>query len=133
MNKDWVERDRLIFGSCDPDKYFGGVRSFTASKELIVKLLENDFIDRTSAQNYSPSVEEFLEYADNLENSKISFWCYAISGDRSDYRVTIEGIDAIIPDNKYDDISFAVESFRGADEFSFEHINCAFYLHAWWD
>lgn len=133
MNKDWVERDRLIFGSCDSDKYFGGIRSFTASKELIVKLLENDFIDRTSAQNYSPSVEEFLEYANNLENSEISFICYAISGDRPDYGVAIEGIDAVIPDDEYDDISFAVETFRRADEFSFEHINCAFYLRAWWD
>lgn len=133
MNKDWVERDRLIFGSCDPDKYFGGLRRFTATKELIVKLLENDFIDRTSTQNHSPSVEMFLEYADNLENSEISFICYAISGDRPDYGVIIEGIDAVIPDNKYDDISIAVEVFRGADEFSFEHARCAFYLRAWWD
>lgn len=133
MNKDWVERDRIIFGSCDPDKYFGGVRSFTASKELIVKLLENDFIVRTSVQNYSPAAEVFVRIAEILENSDVSFMCYAISGDRPDYGVIIEGIDVVIPDNEYDDINIAVETFRKADEFSFEHVECAFHLRAWWD
>ena len=66
-------------------------------------------------------------------DESVEFECYAVDVNRDDYRITIEGIRAYIPDTDYDRINLYVEQFRYADEFTFEHMNDCFYLRAWWD
>jgi hypothetical protein len=133
LNADVKRRDEIIFGSYNPDKYIGGIRRCVCGIAMIKELLAENFIDENETQNESPSVKDFLEYVSDLKTDNIEFLCYAVSDSRCDYRITIEGVDIVIPDTYYDDISIAVELFRYADEFTFEHAWNNFYLHAWWD
>ena len=131
MNKDYKARDEIIFGKYDPNSYFGGCKRFSCSKETIQTLIDNDFIDLEECQNCSPTTKEFMEYVNDLND--VIFNCYAISPNRDDYRVTIEGLDVEVKDDDYDNISYLVETFHYADEFGFEHNGDSFFLHAWWD
>ena len=131
MNKDYAERDKIIFGKYEPDSYFGGCRRFTCSKEIMQELIEKNFIELYECQNYSPSTKEFMEYIENIDDVRLN--CYAISPLRNDYRITIEGLDVEVADDNYDMISYLVETFHYADEFSFEHNGDSYFLHAWWD
>ena len=131
MNKDFKRRDEIIFGSYEPDKYLGGCRSFSCSYETMKTLVENNFIEMNECQNCSPYTKDFMEILQGVDN--VSFEAYAISPDRDDYRVTIEGVDIEIPDWDYGKVCFLVESFHYADEFSFQHFEGVYYLHAWWD
>ena len=131
MNKDYKTRDKIIFGEYNPNSYFGGCCRFTCSKEVMQTLIDNDYIDPNECQNYSPTTKEFMEYVENFDD--VRFNCYAISPERSDYRITIEGLDIEVKDDDYDNISYLVETFRYADEFGFEHNGDSFFLHAWWD
>ena len=131
VNRDHIRRDNIIFGEYNPDSYFGGCRRFSCSKETVQQLLDEGFIDPSECQNCSPTTSEFMEYVRDFDD--VTFECYAISPDRNDYRITIEGVDIEIPDNNYDLISYAVETFHYADEFSFNHGSGCYFLHAWWD
>ena len=131
MNKNYKRRDEIIFGAYEKEKYFGGVRRFNCSRETILNLLEEDFISPDECQNCSPYVKDFVEYTEGIDETK--FECYAVSPDRDDYRVSIEGVDFIIPDTDFDNVTMAVDISRSADEFSFEHAKNNYYIHAWWD
>ena len=131
MNKDYAQRDKILFGEYNPDKYLGGCRNFTCSKEVMQTLVENDYIDPNECQNYSPMTKEFMEILHDIDN--VRFNGYAISPDRDDYRLTIDGVDVEIEDTDYDNISLLVESFHYADEFNFSHDGDSYFLHAWWD
>ena len=131
MNKNYKRRDEIIFGAYKKEKYSGGVRRFNCSRETILNLLEEDFISPDECQNCSPYVKDFVEYTEGIDETK--FECYAVSPDRDDYRVSIEGVDFIIPDTDYDKVTMAVDISRSADEFSFEHAKTNYYIHAWWD
>lgn len=132
LNKDAYSRDILIFGGYDEEKYLGGVRYFSTTPSLIKKLVELGFANPDERQNDSPSIQEFLDYVTG-EEDKVLFKCYAVSPRRSDYRVNIEGVSIIIPHDNYNLVSYFVETFRDADEFSFEHDGEEYYLEAWWD
>lgn len=131
MNTNVKRRDEIIFGKYEPERYLGGCRRFTCSRDTIETLLNEDFIELDECQNYSPSTKEFLESTIDLE--KVEFECYVINADRDDYRVTIEGVDIEINDSNYKDISYAIETFHNADEFNFYHNESSYFLHAWWD
>lgn len=131
MNKDYNRRDFIIFGEYDPSTYWGGCKRFTCTKDTMQQLIAEDFIDLDECQNDSPTTNEFMEYTEDFED--VIFNCYAISPDRGDYRITIEGLDIEVADSDYDKITMLVENFRYADEFSFEHVPDAYCLHAWWD
>ena len=126
-----ITRDEMIFGKYEPEKYSGGCRRFTCDRTLLKKLVENGYADPREQQNESPTIKEFIEYTEDFEDAE--FECYAISPKRIDCRITVEGIDIKVHEDEYDKVSYLVETFRWADEFSFEHIRHDYYLHAWWD
>ena len=134
MNKDIKRRDEIIFGKYEKDKYFGGIRRFECPREVIEQLIKEDFIDLEENQNCSPTVKEFMELTDKESGlGNAEFECYAVSIDRDDYRVTIEGIDLEISDDDMDVFIYAIQNLRSADEFDIVHKSCAFFIHAWWD
>ena len=134
MNRDVETRDKIIFGKYDPEKYWGGIRQFTCSADTIRELSKQGFINDDECQNWSPSTIDFLDFIDGAEDKIVAeFECYAVSPDRNDYRVTIEGINLTIPDGEFDLFVLAIGNFRGADEFTIEHADGEYYIGAWWD
>lgn len=131
LNRDIIRRDKLIFGGYDQSKNCGGVRHFECNVDLMNQLIKEGFADPDECQNDSPSIKDFMDTVNGDES--VEFECYAVDINRDDYRITIEGIRAYIPDTDYDRINLYVEQFRYADEFTFEHMDDCFYLRAWWD
>ncbi len=131
MNRDYLKRDSIIFGKYEPETYFGGCKNFHCSYETMKKLVDENFIELNECQNYSPYTKDFMELLSPEDD--VRFMAYAITPERPDYRVTIEGVDIVIPDDDFDKVSLFTESFRGADEFSLQHDGNNYYLHAWWD
>ena len=134
MNKDIVRRDKLLFGTYDPEKYMGGIRHFTCSRDVIEKLIEEDFIELDERQNYSPSTQEFMDMTDpEYGLGNVRFHGYAVGSNRDDYRVTIDAIDVEVSDDDFDNLISIIRECRSADEFDIEHNSPSFFLHAWWD
>lgn len=131
MNKNYESRDQILFGKYDPESYFGGCKRFHCSYGTMKRLVEENFIELNECQNESPSTKDFMESFVDFDD--VIFNGYAISPNRDDYRVTIEGFDIEIPDTDFDKITFLVETFHFADEFSFQHNGDTYYMHAWWD
>lgn len=132
FNGDYITRDKIIFGKYDPSKYSGGCRRFECDFETMEKLYDLGFIDPYECQNLSPSTEWFMNAARD-HDVQITFECYAISPERGDYRVTIEGADVGIALGNYDDICYFIRSFNGADELDSYTDDKSFHIHAWWD
>ena len=133
MNSNYKRRDEIIWGVYDPERYkSGGCCRFYAPAEKAQQLVEEGFIELNETQNESPSTEEFMNSIVGYEDW-VEFECYAISPERDDYRVTIEGINIWIPIDKRDDMCRFVEEFRYADEFNINSDENGFHLRAWWD
>lgn len=133
MNRDVKRRDEIIFGEYWSDRYkFGGCSNTEINFDQLKQLVEEDFINLNECQNDSPSTKEFISFADGYENNVI-FEIYAISPDRDDYRVTIEGIQITIPIDKRDDLCNFMNNFRYADEFNIDSDEDNYFIRAWWD
>ena len=132
LNMDVNRRDEILFGSYEPEKYLGGIRSFECNVETMRKLIDERFADPDETQNDSPSIGELMSAFEGTDID-VTFGCYAVSPERSDYRITIESADVSILETDYDNLCCIIESFRWADEFNIEHIGEKFYIHAWWD
>ena len=133
MNKDFKRRDEILFGGYDPEKYkWGGCARCDMPYEKFKLLYDEGFIDPDETQNESPSTNEFIEATSGFEDW-VEFEAYAISPERGDYRITIEGINVWIPEGKDEELCYFVEQFRYADEFSICPCDNGFHLRAWWD
>lgn len=139
-------REQIVFDThIDWEETFGGMERIGSLSEhmdsgigvaTFAKLIEEGYIDPEGMQNYSPTMQELLEFgAEALEQSDhitVEYTGYMISPKRPDSRITITGItvetnDAhSIPQEVQD--SF-VDEFRKADEFELGDEIC----HAWWD
>lgn len=123
-NMDYKRRDEIIFGDdCQPEeKWAGGIKRFSISPSVLKQLLEEGFVDPEDRQNEAPTAREFSEFFDNASDPdewRVSG--YAISHDREDYRISIEGCVAewrLREDGSHqaDMIAFT-NLFRFADEF----------------
>lgn len=89
-------------------------------------LLDEKFIDPEECQNCSPSTMEFKEFMEAYPN--VTAHGYIISPDRSDYRVTIEGLEynGHVTRKMMEEFT---ELFRHADDFTCNR-NC---LYCWYD
>lgn len=132
MNHDYRRRDEIIFGGYDPKEYCGGCRRGIISYDVLKQLMDEHFIDKTECQNDSPTAQDFLDYTEFFRDDT-TFEIYAISPERDDYRVTVEGVQVDIDDTEHDKITSCVEVFHWADEFSFDHYDGKYHLRAWWD
>mgnify|MGYP006956381724 CR=1 FL=1 len=119
----------------EKDSYFGGVRHFqNLSIDKLETLLKEGFADPEENQNYSPTIKEFLEFANRYKDfAEITFNGYIVSPVRSDYRVSVDAI-TIVPNNINNNertmLAIAAMNFgKEADETDFN--DDSFYL--WWD
>lgn len=127
LNKNQDLRDQIIFKDKSPN-YMGGVASF---ERLCIwdleELIKNNFVDLDDSQNNSPTAKEFYNFVKNNGFSG-DFHGYVVEKNRSDYRVTIEGIEINSEIEKDTLIQFA-NLCRHADEFICTSTN----LYCWYD
>lgn len=130
LNDDYVTRDEYLFGEYDKEKYrFGGVRHVSDLTWMELEyLFDNNFIDPEDSQNCSPTAEEIYDFI--KDHDEFCAFGYAVSPDRSDYRITLEGIERLpglegIEDGE--ELKDFVKFARFADELDVDH------GYAWWD
>ena len=126
-NKDVETRDKFLYNGYNPENYrIGGICRVNGLTSTEIKyLLDMKFIDPEECQGASPSTMEIYEFL--KDHPKFYAFGYAVSPDRSDYRITLEGIcseEYIDRDELIDFVEFA----RGADEFDLRPC-----CRAWWD
>jgi len=127
MNYDVNKRDNIVFGEdyCK-EKYMGGVRHFEwLDYTTIKRLMDEDFLDPDDCYNNSPTAKEFADFLEGYKD--FTAFGYAISPERADYGVTIEGIES---DRTFKLLAEAEEFIhlcRFADSFSLHT------PYAWWD
>ena len=109
-------RDEIIFGKYEPEKYQGGIRRFdNLAVDKIKKLVNMDFMYELDRQNDGPSVEVIVSF---MEKYKGYGACgYAVSKDRPDYRVRLDGLEKIgeIAISEAEDF---MKTFGAANEFT---------------
>jgi hypothetical protein len=128
LNDNWQERDKLLFGDATKERYrLGGIAHFEDVSVLTLKrLLELGYADAEDAQNDAPTYEQFLEFMD--AHPKCKAHGYAVSPDRDDYRISIEGVGMrgrVTRAMLQNFTDFA----RHADEFYADSKG----LYCWWD
>jgi len=127
LNKDFERRDIIITGEKKSNKY--DTYSFqNMSLETLQKLFDESFIDPESSQNDSPTFESTLEFMKN--HPRFTCHGYAVTIDRDDYRVSIEGVDLDAAATINELIDF-VNEYRFADEFNIVGKGC--HCHCWFD
>lgn len=100
------------------DKFYGNVCSYKfLSFEGVKKLVENKYLNLTERQNYSPMVKSWIKFIEtnNLQD-KVFFHGYIVENNRSDRRISIEGIQANA-NTKFseDELKSIVDFCYGAD------------------
>ena len=118
LNKDVQMRDVLIFGRYRPKMYeHGGIRRFEGmTRKTLWELLLRGFIDPEDTQNLAPSVKEIYDFM--RRNRGYTCHGYAVSVDRDDYRVSIEGVCKGEPAKSPEEFQDFKETFKYADEFN---------------
>lgn len=116
-----------ILGMQYPPKYLGGCESFKGlTLEALDLLLDEGFIDPEECQNCSPTTVEFKEFMEMYPEVKLHG--YIVSPERSDYRMTIEGLE-YCGDVSKEMLQEFVNRYRFADDF----ICNDGYLYCWFD
>jgi hypothetical protein len=98
-----------------PDYTCGGITPFKGLSAANFKaLIDEGFLDPHGAQNYSPEAHEFLSFIE--EHPHFTAHGYAVSPERGDCRVSIEGIQGNVARTSRAFFDF-IDRFRDADEF----------------
>ena len=126
LNKNDKERQRIL-GIEGNDYSMGGttrIRELTLAQ--LDELLEKNFADPEDAQNNAPTFQEIRDFI--AAHPDFVAHGYAVSPERYDYRVSLEGIKL---DRKptEEELRDFVNFFRYADEFECEEDGC----YAWYD
>ena len=125
-NYDDKRRCEIIGMDCPP-KYLGGCKSFKGlTLSQLNLLLEENFIDPEECQNSSPTTIEFKEFLDRYPECTLHG--YIVTPERSDYRVTIEGLE-YCGDVPRDMLVDFINEFRYSDNFICDED----YLYCWFD
>ena len=127
-NMDSDRRDEIFGGLLDSTN-MGGIIHYTGlSASKLKTLIKERFADPDETQNDSPTIQEFLDFMTEYPGFRAHG--YIVEKERSDYRVSIEGLEwedeDEIPVQAL--IDFA-EMFRFADEFCLEKFNA----YCWFD
>lgn len=132
LNLDWETRDKTIFGNADIEKYSGGIRHFEGiSLNTLKWLLKERFADPADRQNESPTLKEFVEFAESLpDHLDVEFDGYVVSYLRDDYRVTVDALTIYAEDElTVHDIQLMRSLTKNADD---SHVTQDSFW-AWWD
>lgn len=127
-NKDSKLRDSMLpnayFWSGDADKY--DIFSFSKLDAVTLEtLIQLKFADPDEYQNEAPAIGDILAFL--KANPDFTAHGYAVTPERDDYRVSIEGVEGHTMDERQ--ISEFVKMFRNADDFRFELGD----QYAWYD
>lgn len=115
LNRDTKRRNEIL--GIKNEQYTGSCMSvYGITLDSLNQLIEEEFIDLNESQNYSPTTEEIRDFMAAHSNYDIKAYGYMITPNRSDYRVTLEGIEYAGEVTMDLAIDF-VNMFRGADEF----------------
>ena len=129
LNILFSKRNQIIFGDDDVEgkSWLGGTRHFEdLNLSQLKELVKNNFIDLEESQNCSPMVESFLAFMEKYP--KVTAHGYAVSHERDDYRVSLEGLEFSGRVTK-ELLKDFVYLCRHADEFVLEDNK----LYSWWD
>ena len=129
LNTDIKRRDELIFkDGFQFERYScGGIRYFKdLTLDTLKSLKRENFLDASDAQNSSPTIQEFMEFMD--EHPGFTAHGYAVIDSRSDYRVSIEGLEKD-GDISRDDLVDFVDMNRWADKLNVSDN----WLRCWYD
>lgn len=126
-NKDYETRDTFLFGGYNKDLYrFGGTCGIDNISATDIKyLMDMKFIDPDECQNYSPSTKEIYDFIN--KHPQFYAFGYAVSPERDDYRITLEGIRSDDEDLGVEDLKDFIEFAHRADELDVRP------PRAWWD
>ena len=122
------QRDRILFGErYESKKYSGGIRYFDdLDYDRLKTLLDQKLADLEEQHNCAPEIGEIAEFLDKHKN--FTAHGYAVSPERDDFRVSLEGVECGDEYSKQDMLDF-VELFRFADEFSIDDTG----MYCWFD
>ena len=127
LNENVKLRDEIIFGKYEPAKYMGGIRRFdNLNLDKLKELAVLNFINLEENQNYSPTIREFIEFVEKYPEYTVMG--YTVSIERSDYRVSIEGIEKNSTAESETEETEFIELFGNADEFDSDNK-----MYAWFD
>ncbi len=127
FNKDYKTRDQLLGIQADWTSQSGGIEYIeTITIDQLEKLLTDKFIDPNDYQNESPTTRTFYEFMARFPN--VSAHGYAVSPERDDYRVTIEGLYVKESDVTSELKKQFSELCQEADEYYDQGE-----LYSWWD
>ena len=124
LTVDEIRRKELL--NIEGDYRSGGTEHFSnLSVDTLKILIDENFIHLGECQNCSPSTEDFYNFL--LKYPFFKAYGYAVSPERYDYRITIEGIEGIPMIDK-DIIAFA-DFAKNADVLQCHDTKC----YCWWD
>lgn len=131
-NLDSDTRDMIIFGTIvEWENSMGGAQRFhNLTTEKLQQLVSQGFANPAHAQNFSPTINDLLEFAQRQASNgfEFTFEGYVISPQRSDYRVSIDGL--CYRGICSTELIFDFQEFVGTpDELDID----SDYLRAWWD
>lgn len=133
LNQNEELRDEIIFGEHDNSKYSGGIRRYEGlDLNKLNALIEGEFVELEDAQNSAPTIEEMREFMTKWKDYNVTANGYVVEKRRSDYRTSIEGLDALTIDSKpFPDelVEDFTDMFRQADSFKAAKT----VLHCWYD
>ena len=124
LNMDFARRDAIIGGK---EQGIYDIYHFQGlTLEKLELLFKENFIDGDDAQDSAPTAQEILEFM--RANPRFTCHGYAVTIERSDYRVSIEGVSLEEKVTEADRENFT-NLFRHADEFSCSSSGC----YCWFD
>jgi hypothetical protein len=131
---DHKQRDLILKGFFDEKDYFGGTRRFSKLPlQLLELLVAENHADEEDYQNNAPTIRDLITFAKQMKDKgfEFQFHGYAISPDRDDYRISIDGISIKYYFDNYNYINIkAIKNFfKNADEKNEDEG----YLYFWYD
>lgn len=125
LNNDAAARDKLIFGrKYNPAEIYDIKRFENLSLTKLKKLIAGNFLELTDAQNAAPSIGEI--YAFMKKYPKYKAHGYVVSINRSDYRVSLEGVEKGTTADSLKEMKDFAELFKDADDFNAAKMYCWF-------
>lgn len=102
--------------------WLGGINRFEkVSLEVMEQLIEAGYLDPSDKQNESPTAGQFFSFMKEFSNDiDITAHGYVVSEERSDCRVTIEGLEGEFKNYSKELEEMIKSKFSLADEFEID-------------
>jgi hypothetical protein len=130
MNRDVARRDALL-GITGQQASGGIVRYEDLDGPRLATLIDERFADPDCTQNESPTIAVFLSFL--KEYPEVRVYGYAVSPERSDYRVSVEGVTVDLGQVAPSRRAALRAAFARLGETADEKETDGDLLHCWWD